>query len=213
MKDANFFVIDVDQRRSRRGPDRVSAALAALRDVPTALGFERTAGDEFQGLLELPEAVVACVSALARFDLDVPSAQRPAWRIGVGIGPVDDAAVASTREARGGAYLAARRAIDGAKTTDGALRVEAASGAAAAHARLAEDALVLLRMVLQRRSADGWEAVELLAALSRQSEVAARLGVSTSAVSQRLSAGLWREAERAEELAVHHLRLAQQGPA
>ncbi len=51
-------MLTVDQRGSRRGTDRVPRAIALLSGVPTVLRFERTAGDEFQGVLDDPAAVV-----------------------------------------------------------------------------------------------------------------------------------------------------------
>ena len=60
------FVLTVDQRGSRRSADRVPEALSALSGVPTVLRFERTAGDEFQGVLDDPAVVVDVVRRLIR---------------------------------------------------------------------------------------------------------------------------------------------------
>jgi hypothetical protein len=74
------YVLTVDQRASRRGPDRVAATLRRLAATPeTLLPFERTAGDEFQGVLDEPGAVVDVVLRLAR---------EGGWSIGIGAGPV-----------------------------------------------------------------------------------------------------------------------------
>ena len=49
------YVLTVDQRASRRGPDRVDDVLGRLNTgVRAVLSFERTAGDEFQGVLDDP---------------------------------------------------------------------------------------------------------------------------------------------------------------
>ena len=56
-------VLTVDQVESRTGPDQVPAALDALRSVPCLRPFERTVGDELQGVLDEPSALPA---ALAR---------------------------------------------------------------------------------------------------------------------------------------------------
>ena len=45
-------VLTVDQDGSRRATDQVPTALAALATVPARLAFERTVGDELQGLLD-----------------------------------------------------------------------------------------------------------------------------------------------------------------
>src|SRR3954451_1599131 len=74
------FVLTVDQRASRRGPDRVGDVLRLLNGtVPAVLSFERTAGDEFQGVLDEPDAVVDVVAQLVRLG---------GWSIGIGAGPV-----------------------------------------------------------------------------------------------------------------------------
>ncbi|HYH26522.1 MAG TPA: hypothetical protein VD834_14335, partial [Blastococcus sp.] len=98
------FVLTVDQRASRRGPDRVADALALLdAGVPTLLPFERTAGDEFQGVLDDPDAVVDVAMRLVRMG---------GWSIGIGAGAVQTPLPSSTRAATGPAFLCARRAVD-----------------------------------------------------------------------------------------------------
>ncbi|MDP9390064.1 MAG: hypothetical protein M3P89_01420, partial [Actinomycetota bacterium] len=71
------YVLTVDQRASRRGSDRVPEALALLSGggVAPVLAFERTAGDEFQGVLADPADVVDVVVRLVRHG---------GWSIGVG---------------------------------------------------------------------------------------------------------------------------------
>ncbi len=95
-----MFVLTVDQRHSRRGQDRVDALLGWLADRPGVLrGFERTAGDEVQGVMDEPSAVVDLVLGLVR---------RGAWSIGIGAGPVDEPLPASTRAGSGPAFVLAR---------------------------------------------------------------------------------------------------------
>ena len=60
-------MLTVDQKGSRRNPDRVADVLPELNGaVPTVLAFERTAGDEFQGVLAEPGQVVDVVLRLVR---------------------------------------------------------------------------------------------------------------------------------------------------
>lgn len=208
MKDADFtFAIIADQVSSRTGADAVPHALAQLADLDCVLPFERTAGDEVQALLAAPDAVVDAVVRLTRLS---------GWRIGVGAGTVDAPLPSSTREARGPAYLAAREAITAARRqpTDFALRLPAAVGGddygevldAAADA---ETALWLLRGTLARRSREGWELMDLLDAGLTSAEAAERLGISRSAVSQRLAASAREEGARGTRLAARLLGRVQ----
>jgi hypothetical protein len=200
--DCNFVVV-ADQVASRTEPDRVPAALAALAELPATLPFERTAGDEVQGLLAEPLAVVTAVARLTRLD---------GWRLGIGAGPVEQPLPPSTRAARGDAYLAARTAITTARRAPTGLALaipadvgDAGYGELAAAARDAESALWLLRSLLARRSEEGWELVELLDQGLSRTDAADRLGISPSAVSQRLGRAARQEAQRGTELTVRLL--------
>lgn len=178
------FVLTVDQRASRRGPDRVPEALALLDGhVTPLLTFERTAGDEFQGVLADPADVVEVVVRLARHG---------GWSIGVGAGAVQTPLPRSTRAGSGPAFFNARRAVEAAKQRSPRLAVR---GAVPADAGDAQAVLSALAVVVERRSEQAWEAIALVAAGRTQAEAAGALGVSRQAVGQRLAAGLW-ELER-----------------
>ena len=177
------YVLTIDQRGSRRGTDRVPAVLTALSGISTVLRFERTAGDEVQGVLDDPAAVVQVVRRLGRDG---------GWSIGVGAGPVQTPLPRSTRAGAGPAFVAARAAVDAAKRRP--VRV-AVRGAVAEPAADAQAVLTALAALVERRSEQAWEAVELVEAGRTQAEAAAELGVSRQAVGQRLAAGLW-EVER-----------------
>jgi hypothetical protein len=178
------YVLTVDQRASRRSPDRVADVLRQLnRSVPTLLPFERTAGDEFQGVLADPDTVVDVVLQLVRLG---------GWSIGVGAGPVQTPLPPSTRAAAGPAFLSARRAVDAAKQRPARLAVR---GAVPVDAGDAQAVLTALAVIVERRSAQAWEAIALVGAGRTQAEAATTLGVSRQAVGQRLAAGLW-ELER-----------------
>jgi len=177
------FVLTVDQRGSRRGGDRVPAGLAALSGVPTVLRFERTAGDEFQGVLDDPVVVVDVVRRLVR---------QGGWSVGIGAGPVHTPLPGSTRAGAGQAFIAARGAVEAAKRRP--VRV-AVRGAAAEPAADAQAVLSALAALVERRSDQAWAAIELVEAGRTQVEAAGELGVSRQAVGQRLAAGFW-EVER-----------------
>ncbi|WP_299951743.1 hypothetical protein [uncultured Modestobacter sp.] len=173
------FVLTVDQRASRVGEDQVPRALAALVDVPVLLGFERTAGDEFQGVVTESVVVVDVVRQLVRDG---------SWSIGVGAGPVHEPLPASTRAASGPAFLAARAAVVAAKKRSVRVAVRGAAPEAAADAQAV---LAALAVLVSRRSVQAWEAVDLVEAGKTQAQAAAELGISRQAVGQRLAAGLW----------------------
>jgi hypothetical protein len=178
------YVLTVDQQGSRRGPDRGADVLRRLADgVPTVPAFERTAGDEFQGVLGDPAVVVDVVLRLVR---------EGGWSIGVGAGRVQTPLPDRTRAGTGPAYLSARRAVDAARQRSVRLAVR---GAVPPDAGDAQAVLSALAVVVQRRSAPAWEAIELVGAGRTQAAAAAALGISRQAVGQRLAAGLW-ELER-----------------
>ncbi len=190
-----MFVITADQRGSRRGPDLVPAALTSLKEVrPRPVrAFDRTAGDEIQGVVNDPRTVVDVVTILMRGD---------DWRVGIGIGPVEEPLPRQARAGRGPAFVAARTAIRSAHSTSAQLGVQSANGVAADKA---ESALWLLCFVLRTRTDSGWEVTDLLAKGLNQQHVADRLSISPSAVSQRVRRAGWVEQLRAQSLAIHHL--------
>lgn len=198
-----MFVLTVDQRRSRRSPDRVDVALARLEGLAaTGLvaapvrGFERTAGDEFQGVLADAGSVVTLVLDLVRDG---------GWHVGVGAGPVDEPLPRTTRAGRGPAFANARDAVEAAKRTPDHVAVRGPDDAAA---READAVLALLAAVVARRSEPAWEAVDLVAAGRTAGEAAAKLGVTRQAVSQRLAAGLWQQERAARPVAARLLAAA-----
>jgi hypothetical protein len=174
------YVLTIDQRASRRTADRVADALRELnRTVPAVLAFERTAGDEFQGVLAEPDDVVEVVAQLVRSG---------DWSIGVGAGPVQTPLPPSTRAGAGPAFLSARRAVDAAKQRPTRLAVR---GAVPPEAADAQAVLSALAVVVERRSEQAWEAIALVESGRTQAEAAGELGISRQAVGQRLAAGLW----------------------
>ncbi|WP_244927486.1 SatD family protein [Nocardioides sp. W7] len=184
------LVLTIDQRDSRRGRDQVPAALELLDEVPVLRPFERTAGDELQGVLEDPAALPPAVELLLR---------ARTWSIGIGIGAVDLPLPPHARAGAGAAYLHARAAVTAAKTSPWHLRVAGDDPAA----RQLESALWLWAAVLARRTARGWEVADLVDTGLSYDETARTLGISQSAVSQRAQAAGIVEGRRARELVTH----------
>ncbi|MDN4160673.1 sigma factor-like helix-turn-helix DNA-binding protein [Nocardioides abyssi] len=187
-------VLTIDQRSSRSGSDRVPDLLAEITEVTAApeaqllRPFERTAGDELQGVIDRPEALVAVAGALLR---------REGWYVGIGLGPVEEPLPASARAGRGPAYLCAREAVTAAKSSPWGLRVVGEHP----DTRSLETTLWLWAAVLARRTDRGWEVADLVAEGLTYEQVGRRLGISQSAVSQRAQAAGIVESRRAHELA------------
>ena len=180
-------VLTIDQRGSTHGPDRVPATLAGLADVGMLRPFERTAGDEFQGVLDQPAALTTVVERLLRED---------SWNVGIGLGEVDEPLPQSTRAGRGPAYLSAREAVTSAKSAPWRLRVAGDLPGV----RALETTLWLWAAVLHRRTPRGWEVADLVDGGATYDEAARRLGVTQSAISQRAQAAGIVEGRRAREL-------------
>lgn len=195
-----MLVMTIDQRGSRNGDDLVDDLIDYLHKSPAAKRlvrpFERTAGDEVQGLVGSAEDVVDIALSLMRTG---------DWTIGIGIGAVRTPIPASVRAAAGPAFIHAREAVERAKKSPYHIAV---SGDDRETVGEAEDLLRLLGAVVQRRSREGWEVADLMAEGLTQKEAAARLGISPQAVSQRLRTGLWREERRVRPLVARLLAQA-----
>ena len=118
------------------------------------------------------------------------------WNIGIGIGEVDEPLPESTRAGRGAAYVHARDAVTAAKSSPWHLRVDGRRPRGCA----LETTLWLWAAVLARRTRRGWEVADLVDTGATYDEVATRLGITQSAVSQRAQAAGIVEGRRAREL-------------
>lgn len=195
-----MLVVTIDQRGSRGGDDLVDGLLAALADrdrwPAPVRAFERTIGDEVQGVLDDAEVVVRLVLHLVRTD---------AWSVGVGAGAVREPLPASTRAGSGPAFTNAREAVERAKSDPQRLAV---IGTDPQRAREAEAVLRVLGAISQRRTPGGWEAIDLVATGMSQQDAAAALGVTKQAVSQRLQTALWHQEREVRPLAARLLEEA-----
>jgi hypothetical protein len=212
-----MIVVTADQQASTRRGDLVPQVLALLDDLtrpggaPDAglvLPFERTVGDEVQGVLSGDDAgarlAVAVVALLLRDG---------GWSVGLGAGAVREPLPVHSREASGPAFVRARAAVEDARRRGSAVPVTVVGPDAEPGATVAADTQALLRLlgaVAARRSSAGWEAVDSLgdaAGLAApQRAVARTLGISEQAVSQRLRTALWPEEQAARPLAQRLLR-------
>lgn len=189
-----MFVITADQVDSRNDRDRASEMIA---DLNASFGHafplppDQTSGDEIQVMTADAEAALDVVLALHRAGY---------WSVGVGVGDVRTPLPDSTRQSSGGAFVAARNAVTRSKRTEARFALEDAGPAGQPDDRAltgdeVEALLIMLLLLRQRRTSEGWEAVELLQRGLSQVKIAAALGISTAAVSQRLKSAQWRVEE------------------
>ena len=194
-----MYVLTIDQRRSRTSTDRVPALLDALAEVPTVAPFDRTAGDEIQGLLDDPAAVRAALLVALRDG---------SWHCGVGLGEVDDDSWATgTRAGRGPAFLAAREAVAAAKSLPGSVAVRppaTADDAAADWAADCEAVWTLVASLVLHRTEAQWRTVDAVDHAPTQAVAAERLGITPTSVAGNLQAARIRE-ERAAYPALDRL--------
>ncbi|WP_020015417.1 hypothetical protein [Promicromonospora sukumoe] len=232
-----MIVLTIDQRGSTYADDRVPEVLAELADLTrgrdgVVVRFERTVGDEVQGILAAGRA-----GAQLAVDLTLHLLRDQGWSVGIGVGQVEGPLPAVSREARGFAFYRARDAVERAKTRGRGTSVAvegpppgaadlvtadaqaprsgtAEPGASAEPSRpdLAAEVEALLRLlaaIRARRTPQGWEVADTLASLAdkpgRQRIVAQSLHVSEQAVSQRVRAALWQEEEAVRPVVVRLL--------
>lgn len=197
-------VMTIDQRGSRHDVDRVeeilqTLALAGQGGEGLVLPFERTVGDEVQGVVRSAELLV---------ELTLRCARSRHWTVGLGIGSIRTPIPDSTRKAAGSAFERAREAVNRAKIGPDPVAVQGPDPRSSGYA---EAVLMTLASLLGRRSSAGWEAVDLVAAGRSQIATAAELGISKQAVSQRLHASWWWHERRLRPVAVHLLTVAAAG--
>ncbi|TWD81504.1 SatD family protein [Kribbella amoyensis] len=191
------YVLTVDQRASRSTSDLVPELLTTLNRRPRRNGllrkFERTAGDEVQGVFSESRAAIDVVVELLRSDQ---------WSVGLGFGEVVWPLPRSTRAGSGPAFVNAREAVTRAKSSPHHVNVV---GENARAAEQAETVLWLMAFVLRRRSERGWAVADLLAEGLTRREIGVKLGISQSAVTQRAQAAGFAEEQRGRVLAAELL--------
>ena len=188
-----MFVVTADQVGSRTDIDRSAAMQRELQERfgrRLRLPLDQTAGDELQALTDDPGTALDLVLAFGRDGH---------WSVGLGVGDVRMPLPDAVRKAAGGAFIAAREAVEAAKRADGRFALRApVSPAPPADATTPvltapelEPLIRLLLLVRDRRSPQGWEAIDLVRDGHSQKHAAAILGISDAAVSQRLKAAVW----------------------
>ncbi|MBG6215019.1 MAG: DNA-binding protein [Cryobacterium sp.] len=199
-----MFVITADQIDSRNDHDRAREMIAQLvAQSPNAFSLppDQTAGDEIQLLVSAADRTLDAILALHRSGH---------WSVGLGVGTVRTPLPASTRQATGGAFIAARDAVLRAKRTEAHFALEVSQTDAAAPG--IEALLTMLLLLRQRRTPHGWQAGDLFESGLAQTDIAASLGITTGAVSQRLKAAQYRVEQAARPALVRLLEQLDHGP-
>lgn len=185
-----MFVLTVDQQDSRNHADQVPNFMAALKglepELSFVLPFDRTAGDEVQAVTAEATTVLSVAETVVRLQ---------GWYLGIGVGGVDDPLPESSRFGRGEAFYAARQAVERAKRSDPPIVLASGDDRIAQQAADASALLRLVASVWQRRSAEGWEAVDSIRSgkFANQQAAARALGITPQAMSARLKAALWEQ--------------------
>jgi hypothetical protein len=211
-----MFVITADQIDSRHDRDRASEMIGQLMErhpAAFALPPDQTSGDEIQVLVPRAADAFAVLLDLHRTEF---------WSIGVGVGPIRTPLPETTRQATGAAFIAARSAVTRAKRAEARFALDVPEGTrlaltesdpphgadapAASTGAEVEALLTMLLLLRQRRTAEGWEAVDLLERGHAQTAIARTLDISTAAVSQRVKSAQWK-VERATHPALVRLLL------
>lgn len=203
-----MYVMTIDQRGSRTRGDEVPGLLRTLQQVRTVREFLRTIGDEIQGVLDAPEEVATAVRLCA---------VTGDWHIGVGIGGIEEPLPATSSEARGDAFYAARRAVEAAKSAPANLVVDDESlgdprsgSQMSENAHRAQSSLRLMVRVIGTLRPESRRYIEhrLTHPDATQEEIAAHFHVTQQAVSRVLSRGTAEIISGGQDLAVHHLSQA-----
>lgn len=196
-----MFVMTIDQRSSRENPDLVPALIERLAGVAAVLPFERSVGDELQGVIRDAEAVVEATMLALRDEV---------WHIGIGVGAVQLPLPPHSREAQGSAFIAAREAVERAKKSGNRVPLSVSGAIPSKQISAAEAVLRLLGGLVNGRSAAEWRILDQLTPGVRgnQAEVAAALKLSPQAVSNAVRRSGWLEERAGREAAALLLELA-----
>ncbi|WP_406633013.1 MarR family transcriptional regulator [Pseudarthrobacter quantipunctorum] len=197
-----MYVLTIDQQGSTTDVDRVPDLIAALRNL-TPVPFERSVGDELQGVVEDAADVV---------DVALHALRGGHWYVGIGIGVVGLAPGASPREGSGSGFVAARKAVELAKGAAGQVPLSVVSGSmvrgkdlqphAQEDAVASANAQAVLRLIgrlVQQRTEAQWRVVDRLRAIQgevrhgSQKQVARELGITEQSVSRTVLRSAWQE--------------------
>ena len=197
------YVLTVNQRDSREAGDRVDHLLGSLRGLPTVVPFQRSVGDEIQGVVD---------SAITAVDAALQALRRRRWHVGIGVGGLTAPVPEHLADAYGPGPVHARRAVDRARRTGERIPL-AVEGPETAIAAEAEAVLRLLGQIVSTRTAAEWAVLDLMVpgVRGQQKYVAEELGITPQAVSRAVVRSSWTEEWATRPAAARLLELAH-GP-
>ncbi|WP_026549345.1 hypothetical protein [Arthrobacter sp. Br18] len=198
------YVLTINQRDSREVGDLVPDLLRALRHFPATVPFQRSVGDEVQGVV---------ASAQTAVDAALRAIRYRRWHVGIGAGGILPPAPERILDAQGFGLVYARRAVDRAQKTGERIPL-AVEGPDAEVAGEAEAVLRLLGRIVYTRTDAEWTVLDLMTpgARGQQKFIAQELGISTQAVSKAVVRSHWLEEHATRPAAARLLDLAH-GPA
>ncbi|MBJ2120686.1 hypothetical protein I6N91_06785 [Arthrobacter sp. MSA 4-2] len=198
------YVLTINQRDSREVGDLVPELIRELRHLPTVVPFQRSVGDELQGVVDSARTAVDAALRAIRFRR---------WHVGIGVGGVLPPVPEHILDADGFGLVYARRAVNRAQKTGERIPL-AVEGPDAEIAGEAEAVLRLLGHLVYTRTDAEWKVLDLLTpgARGQQKLIAQELGISTQAVSKAVLRSHWMEEWATRPAAARLLDLAH-GPA
>ncbi len=187
-----MYVMTIDQIGSRTRGDRVPELLAGLAGIPVLAPFERSVGDEVQGVPDGPESVLRVLIAVLRDG---------GWHcgLGAGAGELGVGDPPSARGGRGAAFLRAREAVEASKGEAVSLSVR---DGGSIDARDLEALLHVFGVLASRRTPTQWGVIDAYEQAGSGTAAAQALDITPQAVSQSLASSAWREESAAHPLAL-----------
>lgn len=202
--DAMHYVLTINQRDSREVGDLVPELIRSLRHLPAAVPFQRSVGDEAQGVLDDADGAV---------DAALVALRQRRWNVGIGVGELRPPLAESVLENEGFGLVYARRAVDRARKSGERIPL-AVDGPDRDIAAEAQAVLRLLGQIVASRTDAEWKVLDLMTpgARGQQKYVAELLGITTQAVSKAVVRSHWQE-EWATRPAAARLLSLSRGPA
>lgn len=180
-----LFVVTINQRDSRDVGDLVPELLREFRFVDTVIPFQRSVGDELQGVVG---------SARVAVDVALKAIRFRRWHVGIGVGEVHSPMPERITDAEGYGLVYSRRAVNRAQKTGERIPL-AVEGPDADVAAEAEAVLRLLGQIVYTRTDAEWNVLDLMTpgARGQQKLIAQELGITTQAVSKAVIRSHWVE--------------------